>query len=407
MNGWVFHLPDLGEGLAEAEIVSWHVAAGDHVVEDQPLVSVETDKAIMEIPAPRSGRISKCYGTVGDILDVGAALVEYNENVPDSVSLVGDLPTPPARVGNLPTPPARVGDLPTPPAKVGDLPTPPGKVGDLPTSPARVGDLPTPPARVKASPAARRRARELGIDLHKVAPQKGSVIQVADVDAAAQPETGDSNDHPTGTRLRGIRRAMAERMADAHARVVPATVTGEADVHLWQGNPRPMSRLVRAIGAARAVEPQLNAWFDDARMSLDVRDTVDLGVATETPDGLIVPVLRDVTNRTPEDLEAAMRQLERDVRSRRVSVEHLHGQTITLSNFGAFGGLFGAMVVVPPQVAIVGAGRIFQRLCLCADGTPAQHAILPLSVTFDHRVVTGIESCRFLDALIRDLESAS
>ena len=360
MTANAFHLPDLGEGLIEAEIVSWHVAAGDRVVADQPLVSVETDKAVVEIPAPQSGTVVRLHGEPGDRIEVGALLVEFDSVRTDSGAIVGDL------------------------------------AGATPSAPAQ------PPERVevKASPAARRRARELGVALEHIAGSgPDGVIQVTDIERNAD-SLATSLDAEA---LRGVRRTMAKRMADAHARVAAASVTGEADVSLWHQGRSPLLRLIRAVGKACRVEPRLNAAFDDVNMTLLLAEQVDLGIAMETAEGLFVPVLRDVSARDADGLAEGIERMKEDVRKRSIPVADLRGQTITLSNFGAVAGIHSAMVVVPPQVAIVGAGRVSMRPVL-EEGQLREHAFLPLSITFDHRVVTGVETCRFLDALVHDLE---
>ena len=271
---------------------------------------------------------------------------------------------------------------------------------------AIVGDLASttspPPERVeiKASPAARRRARELGVALEQLAGSgPGGVVQVTDGERSAD-DLAASKGAET---IRGVRRAMARRMADAHARVAAASVTGEADVSLWHQGGSPLLRLVRAVGQACGVEPLLNAAFDDVNMTLLPAQRVDLGIAMETGDGLFVPVLRDAASRGADDLAEGIARMKEDVRTRSIPAADLRGQTITLSNFGAVAGIHSTMIVVPPQVAIVGAGRTLMRPVL-EQGQLREHAFLPLSISFDHRVVTGVEACRFLGALVEDLE---
>ncbi|MGD8830214.1 MAG: dihydrolipoamide acetyltransferase family protein [Pseudomonadales bacterium] len=356
----VFRLPDLGEGLTEAEIVAWLVEAGTRVVRDQPLVTVETDKAVIDIPSPRSGVVAACLGAVGDIKQVGEPLLRFaaEDARTDAGAVVGRLP-------------------------------------EAPSAPAPAPSTKRAPATVRASPRARRRARELGVDLAGLTGTgPGGVIEVRDVERSTD----------GGDRLSPVRRAMSARMTDA-ARVVRATVTGEADVSRWSASGSPMGRLIRALASAVTAEPRLNAWFDDRAERLDIRPVVDLGIAMETDDGLFVPVLRDAGSRSAEVLAAELEVLEAAVRDRRIRPEAMRGQTITLSNFGAVGGLHAEMVVVPPQVAIVGAGRSFGRL-VGTDGGTTTARILPLSLSVDHRVVTGVEACRFLNALIEDLERA-
>jgi 2-oxoisovalerate dehydrogenase E2 component (dihydrolipoyl transacylase) len=205
--------------------------------------------------------------------------------------------------------------------------------------------------------------------------------------------------------LRGVRRAMAQRMAAAHAEVVPAGVTDEADIQDWRAGEDVTIRLVRAIAAACKAEPSLNAWYNSAAGERRLARRTDIGIAVDTEGGLIVPVLRNVGERDPSDLRAGLDRMRADAAARSIPPEELRGATITLSNFGMIGGRFASLVVVPPQVAIIGAGRIGQRV-MVHQGQPAVRRVLPLSLTFDHRVVTGGEAARFLMALKSDLEKA-
>ena len=364
-----FCLPDLGEGLSEAEIVRWHVNPGDRVVADQPLVTVETDKAVVDIPSPRNGVVEACLGQPGDIIQVGEPLVQFAADAerPDAGALVGKLPSAPSAASPVDSVPAE--------------------------SSAK-------DSGVRASPRARQRARELGVSLETVVGTgPDGIIQVGDVERASPGSGGPGS----GEALAGVRRAMARRMAAAHASVVRATVTGEADVSAWPVAGSPIPRLLRAIATAAAVTPRLNAWFNDRAETLTLQPRVNVGIAMETSDGLFVPVLEDVAAKSLHDLAAELNRLEDEVQQRTIGPEALKGQTISLSNFGAVAGLHAEMVVVPPQVAIVGAGRVFDRVVL-SDGAPALARILPLSISFDHRVITGVEACTFLAALSADLE---
>ena len=186
--------------------------------------------------------------------------------------------------------------------------------------------------------------------------------------------------------------------------MVPATLYDEADVEHWTGDADPTLRLAHAIAAACTIEPILNAWLDQDAQTLRIHDQVDLGIAMDTEQGLFVAVLRDVGNRTNDDLRAGLQRLEADVRERSIPPRELLGATITLSNFGTLGGRHAALVVVPPQVAIVGAGRMAPR-AVVTDGDIVAHRMMPLSLTFDHRVVTGGEAARFLAAVKNALES--
>jgi 2-oxoisovalerate dehydrogenase E2 component (dihydrolipoyl transacylase) len=360
----VFLLPDLGEGLQEAELVAWHVAEGDNVVADQPLVSVETEKAVVEVPSPQSGKIARLCAQPGERLKVGAALVEFDEGPRvDTGTVVGDLST---------------------------------AVAPLP----RASEAAPAGMAVKATPAVRALAQRLGVDLKDVAATgPGGAVTSADVERAARALT----DAGPAEALSGVRRAMAVNMTRSHAEIVPATVSDEADVEAWLPGSDTTIRLVRAVVAGCTTVPDLNAWYDGRTMERRLIKQIDLGLAVDTGDGLFVPVLRNVGGRDAADLRRGIEAMKRDLRARSVPVAELRGQTITLSNFGMFGGQFAALVIVPPQVAILGAGRIAPR-AVVVDGKLVAHRLLPLSLTFDHRAVTGGEAARFLRAAIEELE---
>ncbi len=354
-----FLLPDLGEGLHEAELVSWHVAEGDNVVADQPLLSVETEKAVVEVPSPQAGRIARLLAKPGDRVKVGAPLVEFaTGRRADAGAVVGEL-----AAAARPTP--------------------------------RVAA--TPASRVAAAPAARALARERGVDLGRLTGTgPGGAITRADVERACG---GDSPGEP----LRGVRRAMALNMIRAHAEVVPATLWDEADIEAWWAPGADVTlRLVRAIAAACAAEPALNARFDGKALTRQLMARIDLGIALDTPDGLIVPVLRDIAGRDDTALRRDLDRLKIAGHNRTLAPADLQRPTITLSNFGALAGRQAALVVVPPQVAIVGAGRIAMAP-VPGDGGMLFHHFLPLSLTFDHRVISGGEVARFLRAMINAL----
>jgi pyruvate dehydrogenase E2 component (dihydrolipoamide acetyltransferase) len=361
-----FKLPDLGEGLPDAEIVSWHVAEGDHVVVDQPLVAVETAKAVVEIPSPQAGRIAQLLVRPGERVAVGSPLLLFEEGPhPDAGTVVGAL----------------------------EMPTPTPKRADIETAgPKAAGGIP------RATPAVRARAHELGVDLARLTPSgPGSSATMADVEAAA------ATTAPGTEALRGARRTMALNMARAWREVAHATLHDEADIAAWTDQQDVTVRLIRAIAVACAAEPTLNASFIGATTSLRSNAHVDIGLAIDSPDGLFVPVLRDVARATPADLRRQIEALKQAVRDRSLAPADLRQPTITLSNFGTIAGTHAALIIVPPQVAIVGAGRIGQRPAATKD-TVELHRTLPLSLTFDHRAVSGGEAARFMRAAIVDLE---
>jgi 2-oxoisovalerate dehydrogenase E2 component (dihydrolipoyl transacylase) len=372
----VFSLPDLGEGLQEAEIVAWHVAPGHHVTADQPLVAVETEKAVVEIPSPRSGRIKALLAELGDIVKVGAPLVEFADAAAeDTGTVVGELAGDQSK-----SKPERL-----------------QAATNEKAHPAATAD------RIKAAPAVRRLADRLGVDLAKVTPTGAhGEISLQDIKNSVPSTIEQPTEDLGGTPLRGPRRTMARHMADAHARVVPASITEDADIHAWSEGTRPVLRMIRAAVAGCRAAPTLNAWYDDDADTLLPHHHVDLGIAIDSEEGLFVPVLRHADALTLEGLAEALDVLEDGVRRRSLSPEAFTGATLTLSNFGVLGGRYGIMTVLPPQTAILGAGRIRPGL-VASEGTPAIRNVLPLSLTFDHRVITGGEAARFLAAVVADL----
>jgi 2-oxoisovalerate dehydrogenase E2 component (dihydrolipoyl transacylase) len=198
---------------------------------------------------------------------------------------------------------------------------------------------------------------------------------------------------------------MALNMARAHAEVVPVTLVDEADVESWPEKADTTLRLIRALVAGCRAEPSLNAWYDGHAVGRRLPETVHLGIAVDTPDGLFVARLDNADRRSPEDLRAGLDRLKADVQARSIPAEELRGYTITLSNFGTIAGRHATPIVMPPTVAILGAGRI-RPAVVAAEGQPAVHRVLPLSLTFDHRAVSGGEAGRFLAAVIADLERA-
>ena len=361
----LFKLPDLGEGLQEAEIAKWHVAAGDSVKLEQPLVSVETAKALVDIPAPYAGRIARLYGAPGDIVHIGAPLVAFegDSEQPDRGTVVGTIEAGKKITLDAPAVPA------------------PGIIG------------------IKATPAVRALARKHNVDLSMVTPTGADgLITTGDVERAARvlAEAGPIE------LLRGVRRAMARNMMLANAEVASATIMDDADIHAWPPHTPALLRLIRALVAACRAEPSLNAWYDSEKIGRWVVKEIHLGIAVDTPDGLLVPVLRNAGARDADDLKQALHKLISDTRTRKVPPEELRGHTITLSNYGTIAGRYASPVVVPPTVAILGAGKIRDEV-VARNGLPVVHRILPLSLTFDHRAVSGGEAGRFLEAVITDL----
>ncbi|MEO8309176.1 MAG: dihydrolipoamide acetyltransferase family protein [Pseudomonadota bacterium] len=391
-----FTLPDLGEGLQEAEIVRWHVAVGDQVKVDQPMVAMETAKAIVEVPSPFDGVIVALHGKPGDTVGTGAPLVDF--------SLAATAATATTDPGI-----ARGG-------VVGRMPESDTVIQNAPQANAR-----TATRRTRAVPAARELARRLNIDLDAIRGSgRDALVTLDDVlgaspaaPAAAKPHipvaTSSMRPAMEGTEsgeieiLRSLRRAMAQSMTLARDNVMECTVFDDADIEGWSAQGDYTVRLLRAIGAGCRAEPGLNAWFDGSTQGRRLFHHIQVGIAVDTRDGLLVPVIRDVGNRDAAALRAEVNRLKAGARDRTLPATDLRDFTIMLSNFGVMAGRYATPVVVPPSVAILGAGRI-SRDVVAVDNRIEAHRRIPLSLSFDHRCVTGGEAVRFLAGVIGDLQ---
>ena len=435
----IFRLPDLGEGLTEADIVEWYVAEGESVALDQPVVALESAKAVVDIPSPVAGRVWRHCARPGETVATGAPLVEFeiDAGVPSRVSggfgdeaslsvaaalgpshadsrdaLDASSTGPGARRtrhGHEEPPPTADSNEHRPLADSGGNTALEELAGH--SAGANAGQRPAPdrlpapglpvaPNRINAMPAARAKARTLGVDLASVfGTGPDGRIRVADVERAAERAASGVGEEI----LRGVRKTMAEHMARSHARVVPVTVTEDADIGGWAEGEDVTVRLIRAVVAGCEASPALNAWFDDDPARRTLHQSIHLGIAADTGDGLFVPVLRDAGAHPPALLRATVDRLRAGVAARSLTPEELDGATITLSNFGMFAGRYATPVVVPPQVAILGAGRTREEPVV-QGGTIAIRRRMPLSLTFDHRACTGAESSRFLAAAVADLE---
>lgn len=414
-----FKLPDLGEGLPEAEIVTWHVKAGDTVKVDQPLVSVETAKAVVEVPSPWAGKIAKLHGAEGDVIPTHGPLVDFDigdgaEGKTEKSKLAET--TPPEEADKTPV----AEDSGT---VVGNMPT----SDDVLEETAIVGRGRRGKAPVKAAPSARALAKQLGVDIAQVEPSgRSGVVTAKDVKDQSsgsssrggpaargqapavpwtRPERRTDVTYGKSEKLRGPRRAMYQSMSASRDSVMPCTLFDDADIHGWGPGQDITVRVIRSIVAGCRAEPGLNAWFDGEAQSRILHEHVDLAMAVDTPDGLIVPVLRGVDGLDATGLRAAVDELKVATRERTVTPAQMKDPTITLSNFGMMAGRYATPVVVPPQVAIVGTGGVRHDVVAVMGGVET-HRRIPISLTFDHRCNTGGEACRFLAAMIQDLQRA-
>ncbi len=456
-----FHLPDLGEGLPDATIVEWFVKEGDVIRLDEPLVSMETAKAVVEVPSPVSGKVVKLAGAAGDVVVTGSmlAMFEPDASLPQRAEGqdTGHHHGPPKE-----QPAPAVAAAPVAAANdSGERDDAGTVVGAMQSSNAIHAEQAVAVGGVKAMPAVRAMAKKLGVDLARVrATGADGAVTMQDVKQAAadgsallpsptgrgvggegaqhpiarartEPSSALRAPSPEGRRedqrtplsasgkpmrtqppgvsvsgqpeqLKGVRRNMARVMADAHAKVVPTTLSDDADIHAWTPGNDVTGRLVRAIVRACKAVPAMNAWFDGDKLTRTLHPHVDIGIAVDTDDGLFVPALRNADLLDAGGVRESINRLRAQVEDRSIPPSELTGYTISLSNFGMFAGRYATPVVVPPCVAIVAAGRARHQ------GTPVMggfesHKIIPLSVTFDHRACTGGEAARFLKALIDDL----
>src|SRR5690606_38299062 len=461
-NKKTFYLPDLGEGLPDATIVEWNVKEGDTIRLDEALVSMETAKAVVEVPSPVSGKVLKLAGAAGDVITTGAMLAEFevDPSMPQRAEgqdtghhhgggdkgVGSQDPAPDDRVVASDEGGAIEAD--GEPAAKGEVRQDAGTVvGAMQSSDTVHTEQAVAVGGVKAMPAVRAMARKLKVDLSRVNPTgPDGVVTLADVKkaaadgtaqagaapaqravdrsapvpapapAAAQRSTMSQGGRPMRTQppgvaatgqpeqLKGVRRNLTRDMADAHCKVVPTTLVGDADLHAWIGKQDITARLIRAICAAAKAVPALNAWFDGENLSRTLHPHVDIGIAVDTEDGLFVPALRNADVLDATGVRSAIQRLRQQVEDRTIPASELSGYTISLSNFGMFAGRYATPVVVPPCVAIVGAGKLSHDVVAVMGGIEV-HRRMPISLTFDHRAATGGEAARFLKALLDDLSA--
>jgi pyruvate dehydrogenase E2 component (dihydrolipoyllysine-residue acetyltransferase) len=385
MARFEFKLPDIGEGLAEAEVAKWLVKVGDRVVEDQPVLEMMTDKAAVEIPAPGAGVLVEQRVAEGEVVKIGAVLYVLETE---------------ARIGGMHE-----------------------QAAERPKADASVAPAPAPAeAGVLAPPAVRKLARELGVDLvHVRGSGPGGRISADDVKrhASAAPAASVS---AAGERipLRGVRRRMAETMAESAGSIAHVTGFHELDAGEFQTAYRRLradaesagrrfpfdALLVRAAAIALARHPIFNSSLDIEKMELVMHAQANIGVATATPGGLIVPVVADAGARSLDELAAEVDRLAAAAREGRASVADLRGGTFTISNTGAWRGAHGTSLIRPPEVALVAFGRIEEK-AVARDGQVVARPMMPMSVTFDHRVIDGAQGLTFaltLRSLIEEPE---
>ena len=418
MPKFTFNLPDIGEGIAEAEIVAWHVKVGDKISEDQPLADMMTDKATVEMESPVSGVVTKVAGEAGDVIAIGAMLVEI-EIAGDGSNEAPEAPKPAAE----PVLAAVVED---------ENPHAPEPVAVVEVTPAPVPPAPVPPAapaasaanKVTASPAVRQRAKELGVDLTDVK-AAGGHVRHADLDAfltygsqmGYRPAHANVRREDEAVKVIGMRRRIADNMAASKRHIPHFTYVEEIDVTAIEAmradlnanrGAKPkltmLPMLIVAICKTIPQYPMINARFDDEAGVVTRHGSVHLGMATQTDAGLMVPVIRDAQDRNIWQLATEIARLAEAARSGSAKSEELSGSTLTVTSLGPLGGIATTPVINRPEVAIIGPNKIVERPMFVGDNIEARK-LMNLSISCDHRVVDGWDAANYVQALKKLIET--
>ncbi|MCA7922797.1 2-oxo acid dehydrogenase subunit E2 [Burkholderia cenocepacia] len=424
----VIKMPDIGEGIAEVELVAWHVEVGQTIKEDQPLADVMTDKAAVEIPSPVTGKVIELGGRIGEMMAVGSELIRLE--VEGDGNLKAAAPVRETKVATAPV------EAPAPSKPAADTSAEPPAQPAAPRAPAKPRrEEPAAPPRAAlapgerplASPAVRQRAWDMGIELRYVrgTGEAGRILH-ADLDAyartggaahASQPRGYDERHDETEVPVIGLRRAIARKMQEAKRRIPHFSYVEEIDVTELEslrtelnrrhgdtrGKLTPLPLLIRAMVIALRDFPQINARFDDEAGVVTRYGAVHMGVATQTDGGLTVPVLRHAEARDVWSISAEIARLADAVRANRAQRDELSGSTITISSLGALGGIVSTPVINHPEVGIVGVNRIVERPMI-RDGAVVARKMMNLSSSFDHRVVDGADAAEFIQAVRAVLE---
>jgi len=400
-----FKLPDLGEGLTEGEIVKWLVKVGDLVEEGQVFVQVETDKAIIEIPSPKKGMVLKLGAAEGETVQVGEVIIVLGE------------------------PGEKLAAVPKPEKEIKVRPSV-GVVGELEEAPEEVEEkVERKEAEILAVPMVRKLARDLEVDLRTV---KGSGpqgrITKEDVIKAGRQEKPPEKAIKVSPRydlygyiervpLRGMRKTIAQSMVKSKSTIPHAAGMDEADVtQLIALKAKAKERaaqkkihltflpfVIKAVVAALEEHPYLNSSLDEESGEIILKRYYNIGVAVDTKDGLMVPVVKNAKGKNIFQLAAELAELSEKARNRTIDLADLKGGTFTITNFGAMGGTFGFPIIRHPEVAILGMGKILEKPVV-VEGKIEVRKVLPLSLSFDHRVVDGAEAVRFMNTMIELLE---
>ena len=413
MATFTFRLPDIGEGIAEAEIVAWHVRVGDRIEEDARVADMMTDKATVEMESPVSGKVISVAGEVGDVVAIGSPLIVIELEIGDSPLLMVPLLTAP---------------LLTAPAEPDTIVPAENGAAENRDSPHEKEGLSPFSARVLASPAVRARAESLGVDLADVRPSEEGRVRHADLDQFLAYNAGRGYRSAGEARadesikVIGLRRRIAENMAASKRHIPHFTYVEECDVTALEAMRADLNAhrgakpkltmlplLIAAICRTLPDYPMLNARYDDEAGVVTRHGAVHLGMATQTPAGLMVPVIRDAQSRNLWQLAAEIVRLAEAARSGTARSDELSGSTITITSLGALGGIATTPVINRPEVAIIGPNRIVERPMFVPDGMGGERIekrkLMNISISCDHRVVDGWDAASFVAALKARIET--
>jgi 2-oxoisovalerate dehydrogenase E2 component (dihydrolipoyl transacylase) len=417
MAKFTFNMPDVGEGVAEAEVVEWHVKVGDRVEEDQHLVDVMTDKATIDIESPVSGTVVAVAGEVGDIIAIGAMLLVIEVEGEDSGA------------GEAEAAAEQIEDEMSDANEADMAPAPEPVAASAPVDTASEAPAPAAAAhKVLASPAVRQRARDLGVDLAAVKPAEDGRLRHGDLDAFLAYNAGSGFGAAGKARadetikVIGLRKRIAQNMAAAKRHIPHFTYVEECDVtdlevlraQLNEGRgDRPkltmLPLLITAICKTIPAFPTINARYDDEAGVVTRYGCVHLGIAAQTTSGLMVPVIRDAQSRNLWQLAREIGRLAEAARTGKASSEELSGSTLTVTSLGPLGGVATTPVINRPEVAIIGPNRIVERPMFISDGMGgeriAKRKLMNISMSCDHRVVDGHDAASFVQGLKRLIET--
>ncbi len=440
-----FALPDLGEGTTEGEIRKWIIKEGDAVEEHQTVLEIETDKAVVEVPSPRKGKVLKINKKEGEIVKVGEVLMTIAEEgetakekpaveepiaeeKPKAVEKPEGKEKPTVEEKLKTKEPMRVeGESKAEEKPIEEKAKAEGKpveekpkVEERPKSVSVVGVLPEEEEEILATPAIRALAKELGVKIDAIKGSgPGGSITRDDVTSASVKEKKAEDQYGPVERIpfRGLRRTIAKNMTLSQRTTAFVTGMEEADItDLWNLREHEKKSLlekgthltfmpffIKAVYHALTEYPMLNASLDEEREEIVVKKYYGIGVAVDTPEGLMVPVIRDAVKKTIHELALELQDLSQKARERKIKLEEMRGNSFTITNYGHFGGIYATPIINYPDVAILGTGRISNKPWV-RNGQIVIRKILPLSLTFDHRVTDGVYSSQFLMKVIQYLE---